>query len=77
MDKKLILSRGPHIDYDKCLKNIERNRFNLILIAAARAREIVKKNRANGKVEHECTPVSALRDVEVGLVKKDYLRKIR
>jgi len=75
--KKVILSRGPNIDFDICLKNLDSNRFNMVLIGAARAREIVKKNRANGKIEHECTPVSALRDIQVGLVKTDYLRKVR
>jgi hypothetical protein len=49
----------------------------MVLIGAARAREIVKRNRANGKIEHECTPVSALLDIQVGLVKTDYLRKVR
>ena len=75
--KKLILSRGPGINYDTCLKNLDGNKFNMVLIGAARAREIVKRNRANGKIEHECTPVSALLDIQVGLVKTDYLRKVR
>ena len=74
---RLKLSRGPLINMDACVKNIDGNRFNLVLAAAARAREISKRNKANNKIEHECTPVSALRDVEVGLVKVDYLRKVR
>jgi DNA-directed RNA polymerase omega subunit len=77
MENKVKLSRGPNIDMDACVRNMDGNRFNLILASAARAREITKRNRALGKLEHECTPVSALRDVQVGLVKTDYLRKVR
>jgi len=51
------------------------NRFDLILIAAARAREISKKNTTTTTGNRPC--VQALRDVESGLVGREYLRKIR
>ncbi len=49
------------------------NRFDLILIASARAREISRK-----KIPSKNTPcIQALRDVENGIVGREYLRKIR
>jgi DNA-directed RNA polymerase subunit K/omega len=77
MDNKVKLSRGTSINFDTCVKNMNGNKFNLVLAAAARAREISKRNKANGKIEHECTPVSALLDVQVKLVGPEYLRKVR
>jgi DNA-directed RNA polymerase subunit K/omega len=74
---KVKLSRGTEIDFDKCVNQMGGNRFNLVLAAAARSREINKRNKANGKIEHECAPVSALLDVECKLVGPEYLRKVR
>lgn len=74
---KVKLSRGTAIDFDTCVKNMQGNRFNLVLATAARAREISKRNKSLGKKEHECTPVSALLDVQVKLVGPEYLRKVR
>lgn len=74
---KLKLSRGSTIDFDKCVEQMKGSRFNLVLAGAARAREISKKNRANGKTEHESASVSALLDVQLKLVGPEYLRKIK
>jgi len=74
---KVKLSRGTEIDFDKCVDQMVGNKFNLVLAAAARAREISKRNKANGKKEHECAPVSALLDVQLKLVGPEYLRKVK
>lgn len=74
---KVKLSRGTTIDFDQCVAQMQGNRFNLVLAAAARSREISKRNKANGKTEHECAPVSALLDVQCKLVGPEYLRKVR
>jgi len=42
--KKLILSRGPSIDIQQCTKIVGGNKFELVLIAAQRARELRRQN---------------------------------
>jgi DNA-directed RNA polymerase omega subunit len=63
------------VDTDKCVANIG-NRFELVLVASQRARELRRGHRKmvdtkNGYI------VSALQEVEAGLVGRDYLRKVR
>ena len=63
------------LDTEKCVSNIG-NRFELVLVAAARARELRRGHRPlvntpNGNV------VTALQEIEAGLVGRDYLRKVR
>jgi DNA-directed RNA polymerase subunit omega len=63
------------VDTDKCVSNIG-NRFELVLVASQRARELRRGHRKmvdtkNGYI------VSALQEVEAGLVGRDYLRKVR
>jgi len=41
---KLILSRGPQIDIQQCTQLVGGNKFELVLIAAQRARDLRKKN---------------------------------
>jgi DNA-directed RNA polymerase subunit K/omega len=74
--KAKTLSRGPLIDTEDCVKNAGGNRFNLVLIAAARAREIAQRHKASEAVTQLNAPVSALLDVQSGLVGKEYLRKV-
>ena len=51
------------------------NRYDMILIAALRARELQKKYQP--KVVCENGPaVTALREIEDGLVGRDYLKKV-
>lgn len=52
------------------------NKFDMILIAAARAREISKGSAP--KVLSKNKPiVSALREIEAGVIGREYLRKVR
>jgi DNA-directed RNA polymerase subunit K/omega len=74
--KVKILSRGTEIDTEKCVKNVGGNRFDLVLIAAARSRELAHRHKAAEDVTQLNAPVRALLDVQSGLVGKEYLRKV-
>ena len=63
------------VDTEKCVENIG-NRFELVLVAAIRARELRRGHRKmvdtkNGNI------VSALQEVEAGFIGREYLRKVR
>ena len=63
------------LDMNKCAANIG-NRFDLILVATLRARELrqghpKKVNTPNGVI------VSALQEIEAGHIGREYLRKVR
>lgn len=63
------------IDYDKCTENIG-NRFNMVLVASLRARELKRGyaknvNTPNGNV------VTALQEIQAGHVGADYLKRIK
>jgi DNA-directed RNA polymerase subunit omega len=62
------------VDTDKCVANIG-NRFELVLVAAQRARELRRGhakmvNTKNGFI------VSALQEIEEGHIGRDYLLKV-
>lgn len=63
------------IDTEKCVTNVE-NRFDLVLIAAARVRELVR-NRKKGPGHARNEVVEALREVENGKIGREYLKKVR
>jgi DNA-directed RNA polymerase subunit K/omega len=71
------LSRGPTIDMEKCLKQAGGNRFNMIIIASARAREIARKHRADSRQDAVYPIVNALRELEEGKYGVEYLRKVK
>jgi DNA-directed RNA polymerase omega subunit len=74
--KAKTLSRGPSIDTEKCVKNIGGNRFDLVLIATARARELARQHRQSEAVTHPNSPVTALLDIQEGRVGREYLKKV-
>ncbi len=74
--KNKTLSRGPQIDTQKCVENVGGNRFDLVMIAAVRARELNRRHRASGQQTHMNAPVGALLDVQSGAVGKVYLKKV-
>jgi DNA-directed RNA polymerase omega subunit len=78
MMKTKTLSRGPDIDTEQCVRNVGMGRFDLVLIAAERAREIKRQHRDSDKFEHTHTVVTALLDIQSGTVDaKQYLKKIK
>jgi DNA-directed RNA polymerase subunit K/omega len=68
MNKVKKLSRGPSINTEKCIENVGGNRFNLVLIAAARARELARQDLNS--------PVTALLEIQEGRIGKEYLKKV-
>jgi len=76
--KPLDLSRGTEIDLEKCVIQAGGNRFNLVLIASERAREIRRQNRESVKREHIYSIVTALDDIQLGDIDpKKYLLKVK
>jgi DNA-directed RNA polymerase omega subunit len=71
----LSLSRGPGIDTEKCVTNVG-GRFDLVLIAAARAREIARKHRHDGDTSQVNACVSALLDIQNKMIGREYLDKV-
>jgi len=70
------VSRGTSIDTEKCVEMVGGNRFNLVVIAAVRARELARSHRQSGSGTQLNAPVTALLDIQSGLVKRDYLKKV-
>jgi DNA-directed RNA polymerase omega subunit len=72
----LSLSRGPSIDTEKCVKNVGGNRFDLVLVAAARSRELARRHKLSESPVNLNAPVSALLDIQSGKVGREYLKKV-
>jgi DNA-directed RNA polymerase subunit K/omega len=69
------VSRGPQIDTELCTKNVDDGRFNLVLVASERLRELRRQNKDGDKY---ITPVDALLDIQAGKINAtEYLAKIR
>lgn len=74
--------QSKDIDVQKCVKNVGGNQFELILIAATRAREIAsarsiaQKNNPALKYAVK-TVTSALEEVAQGKIGREYLSKVR
>jgi hypothetical protein len=70
LKKEKILSRGPDIDTQKCVRMVDDNKFVLVLVAAQKARELRRHNHD----DHGC--VSALLEIQNGRVDtQEYLNK--
>jgi DNA-directed RNA polymerase omega subunit len=71
------VSRGTTIDTEQCVENIGGNRYNLVIIASARAREIAQQNRHSVQHAHWHTPVTALLEVQNGELDLSDIKRIR
>jgi hypothetical protein len=60
-------SRGPDIDTERCVVNA-RGQFNLILYAAARARELKLQYKNKHEYDHPSATVTALLEIQNGQV---------
>ena len=74
--KHKIASRGPEIDTDLCVENIG-NRFDLVLVAAIRTRELARQHKNSGRTEHINAPVTALLEIQNGKVGVDYKKRVK
>lgn len=70
------LSRGPKINVETCVESAG-GRYNLVLIAAARAREIRRQNPDSQDREHLYSVVTALEQIQSGEVNADYIYRIK
>ena len=75
--KYKIASKGTLVDNDLCVENVGKNRFDLVLIAAARAREISRQHKNSESKEHINSPVQALLEIQVGKIGREYLKRVR
>jgi DNA-directed RNA polymerase omega subunit len=71
------ISRGASIDTEKCVAEAGGNRFDLVIMATQRAREIKQQNRHSFKDEHVNGVVSALLEIQAGKFNKDWRQKVR
>ena len=76
--KILALSRGTGIDTELCTKMSGGNKFNLVLIASERAREIRRQNKESDKREHVHSVLTALEEIQAGQIDpQKYLNKVK
>jgi DNA-directed RNA polymerase subunit K/omega len=71
------ISRGTLIDTDKCVELAGGNRFNLVIMAAARSRELRRQNSSSQKFEDVHTNVTALLEFQNGKVDGTYMKTIK
>ena len=69
--KELTKSRGTELDNEACVANIG-NRFDMVIVAAARAREIRRLNRSSVHRDHVFSEVTALLEIQKGQLGKDF-----
>lgn len=74
--------QSKDINVQKCVEQVGGNQFELILIAATRAREIANARtiaqKANPQLKYPVKIVtSALEEVEQGKIGREYLNKVR
>ena len=73
----LAPSRGSQIDTEKCVRLSGNGRFDLVIQAAQRAREIKQQNKHSTRDEHLHGPVTALLEIQSGKIDQDYALKIK
>jgi len=71
------ISRGTQIDTEKCVELSGGNRFNLVIMAAARARELRRQHASSNRFEDVHTNVTALLEFQNGKVDGTYMKKVR
>ena len=74
--KPKILSRGTEIDTQKCVELSGGGRFDMVILAAARAREIRRQNKDSDTREHVYPIVTALLEIQEGKLTYDYMKKV-
>jgi DNA-directed RNA polymerase omega subunit len=70
------ISRSSEIDTDKCVELAGGNRYDLVLMAAVRSREISRRNKESLRFEHLHPNVTALLEIQEGKVGTEYLKKV-
>lgn len=71
------ISRALELDVEKCVTQTGTGRFDLILMAAARSREIRRQNKESDKFEHLHSNMTALLEFQNGEIGIEYMRKVK
>jgi DNA-directed RNA polymerase subunit K/omega len=71
------LSRGPSINLEQCVEMSGGDRFNLVLMASIRSREISRQHKNSENREHIYPNVSALLEFQEGKIGPEYIKKVR
>jgi DNA-directed RNA polymerase subunit K/omega len=74
---KVDTGRTHLLDNDLCVNNVGNNRYDLVLIASHRSKEIRRANKESNKFEHLHTNVTALLEVQSGKIGREYLKRVR
>jgi DNA-directed RNA polymerase subunit K/omega len=75
--KTQYTSRGPELDVNKAVEMSGGNRFNLVIMAAARAREIRRLNKNSERFEHIHPNMTALLEFQDGKYDAEYIKRIK
>jgi DNA-directed RNA polymerase omega subunit len=76
--KAKVLSRGPELNTELLVTNTGSKRYDLVLVAAARAREIRRQNKDSNTYANNFPIVTALLEIQEGKINpKEYLAKIK
>ena len=70
------LSRGPSVDTDLCVE-MAGNRFDLVIMAAARVRELARQHKHSENRSHQYPIVTALTEIQEGKIGREYLKRVR
>ena len=75
-NKNITVSNG--LDIEKAVEMVGGSRFELILIAATRSREIAQAHNINNPKDIKNTKpnIQALREIEDGKIGREYLDKV-
>lgn len=73
----ISLSRGPKIDIEKCVELTGGNRFDLVIMAAVRCKELAREHRKAERGYQLNAPVTALLEFQEGKIGREYIRKVR
>ena len=71
------LSRSLEVDIEKCVENAGGNRFDLVIMAAARSREIKRQNKESNKFEHLHSNITALKEFQDGKQSIEYIKRVK
>jgi hypothetical protein len=72
------LTRGTEVDMEKCVANSGGNRYDMVLVASARGREIRRRNAHSSQVKHLHVAVTTLLEIQnKEISSEEYLLQIR
>jgi len=70
------LSRGPSVDIEKCVELSGGNRFDLVIMAAVRCRELSRQHRKAENGTQLNAPISALLEFQTGKIGREYIKRV-